>query len=566
VRAESASGTPGGNRLAAAALVLGLAGASALRLWLTASVRTIYRQFPVDDLFYVRAAEHLLEGRWLGPYDQNALVKGIGYPLFLAAAHTLDLPRRPAEDLLLVGAVCVLAWALRRVGVGRLATLVAGVICLFAPSGYTMAIFRPVRENVYGSQTLLVMALAIALVAPAALGRRLGLAAILGLALAWFWNTREEAAWILPALGVLVGTVLWSEWHRRRRVLPALGCALALAAVPASVTTAATEWLRARNARAYGAPVTVELTDPDFVAAMAALGRVGDYQWERFAPLPAPARAELYRVSPAFRTLRPVLESRVYRGPNMETPSGERHFYILLWAVREAATRAGHHTSLPTAKAFYRQLADEINAACDDGRVAAGPPRRTMWPRLHPALHGMLVALWLDGIRDAWQLHFATGRVAALAEKADADPIEVARSQRILLEPADRPPDPRRGEKDDILQAVHVLLAHLLGWLVFAGALGVVAQLALWRSDGVGLLGIQLALLVAVATRAALSAIIRTYGWPSGNVYLLCTYPLLPIASVIAVDAGIRRIVGTRGWRLSRVRAPGPALPEGPLP
>ena len=108
--------TPGlGSRLATTGLVAGLGATAALRVWLTASLPTIYRQFPVDDLYYVRAAEHILDGRWLGPYNQNTLVKGVGYPLFLMSTHTLGLTRRLAEDLLLVAAAFVLAWALRRV-------------------------------------------------------------------------------------------------------------------------------------------------------------------------------------------------------------------------------------------------------------------------------------------------------------------------------------------------------------------------------------------------------------------------------------------------------------------
>src|ERR1043165_6438703 len=63
-----------------------LLAACALRLELTASLPTAYREAWVDDLLYAQTADHLIHGEWLGPYDVRILTKEPGYPLFLAAA------------------------------------------------------------------------------------------------------------------------------------------------------------------------------------------------------------------------------------------------------------------------------------------------------------------------------------------------------------------------------------------------------------------------------------------------------------------------------------------------
>src|SRR5690606_856003 len=50
-------------------------------------------------------------------------------------------------------------------------------------------------------------------------------------------------------------------------------------------------------------------------------------------------------------------------------------------ALRDAVGRAGHASNAREALAFYQRLADEVNEACDEGLLPAGPPRATMLPR-----------------------------------------------------------------------------------------------------------------------------------------------------------------------------------------
>ncbi len=38
-----------------------------------------------------------------------------------------------------------------------------------------------------------------------------------------------------------------------------------------------------------------------------------------------------------------------------------------MWALRDAVQAAGHYRTAVEARAFYRQLADEVDRACDAG-------------------------------------------------------------------------------------------------------------------------------------------------------------------------------------------------------
>ncbi len=41
-------------------------------------------QFSHDDLLFIRLAQNLAQGQWLGPYDNLTLSKGPFYPLWIA--------------------------------------------------------------------------------------------------------------------------------------------------------------------------------------------------------------------------------------------------------------------------------------------------------------------------------------------------------------------------------------------------------------------------------------------------------------------------------------------------
>ena len=71
-----------------------------LKLWLTNS-QTVFAIGPAfhDDQLFVKLAAHIINGEWLGPYDQFTLAKGPIFPLFIAATFWIGLPLIFAKQL-----------------------------------------------------------------------------------------------------------------------------------------------------------------------------------------------------------------------------------------------------------------------------------------------------------------------------------------------------------------------------------------------------------------------------------------------------------------------------------
>src|SRR5690606_13601142 len=105
-------------------------------------------------------------------------------------------------------------------------------------------------------------------------------------------------------------------------------------------------------------------------------------------PVTREAREKCYRVSPAFAELRPYLEGDIgyswagVSSPFTGRPAAEREIAggWFMWVQRGATAAAGYHRNAAEALAFYERTATEINAACDQDRVAAGPRRDTLLP------------------------------------------------------------------------------------------------------------------------------------------------------------------------------------------
>src|SRR5688500_11594314 len=62
-----------------------------------------------DDLLFVRLAENLRKGDWLGGYDSLTLAKGAAFPMFMALNSLTPLPLKFTEHAAYLGACAAFA-------------------------------------------------------------------------------------------------------------------------------------------------------------------------------------------------------------------------------------------------------------------------------------------------------------------------------------------------------------------------------------------------------------------------------------------------------------------------
>ena len=129
----------------------------------------------------------------------------------------------------------------------------------------------------------------------------------------------------------------------------------------------------AANYRAFLGFSKSELTASSFRAAYKALLRIKPDRDQRFVSVSNDALQKAYSVSPTFSQLRPQLEGEL--GHNWQVPAfsalgvHEIGTPWFLWALRSTADAQEVHKSAASARRFYRNVAKEINRACDEGRI-----------------------------------------------------------------------------------------------------------------------------------------------------------------------------------------------------
>jgi hypothetical protein len=373
-----------------------------------------------DDGLFVQLARSLLDGNWLGAYDERSLIKGMAYPLFIALCHIAGLPVKLAEHMLYLGAGLWLALVAGRLLRSRAAALALFALIAFNPAPFLPDMARILREGFYGSLGLLIFAAAgeaylrdMRAARPLA-GRLLPLV-LLGLALGAFWLTREEREWILPPLALVPAAWLGQRYRRYRKAVPAVSPgrrAIAAEAgailIPVAILALAVASVDLLNWRSYGVFRDNDLRSGAFQQAFGALWRVQVADRAPYAVFPAEARRAAYAVSPAAAELKPYLDGPLgaawQSGPcAMLRLCREIPAAWFVWALREAAARAGHHVSAAEADRYYARLAAEIDQACRSGSLdclaspaGLAPPFRWRYLAALPADLALAYRLLVD--------------------------------------------------------------------------------------------------------------------------------------------------------------------------
>ena len=339
----------------------------------------VYANAAHDDALFWKHAQALATGHWQGGFSQYTLMKGVGYPLFLAVNHFSGLPLSVSHALLYCVACIALVTAVRRMNVNAWVALVLFVLLLWHPAVLSWS--RATRDSVSAAQVLLFLSCVLhAFYLPNSRRRGFVFAAGAGLVWAWFWMTREDGVWALPGAGLLLLGGLYGDRQRLRRFAEKV-------AVLAAACLCFLFLVAAVNAKKYGRFELVDFKGGPYENAVAALQsvRVGDAV--PYVPVPEKVRKAVYAVSPTFAQLEPYFE---------ETGRGWTQFGCSLypdtcgdyaggwfvWALRDAVASVGGYESASKAAEFYGNIGEEVEAACGSGRLQC----RRGFPGLMPAV------------------------------------------------------------------------------------------------------------------------------------------------------------------------------------
>lgn len=358
----------------------------------------IHADASYDDALYMALGRHIADGDWLGSYDQYTLIKGVGYPLFLAVNAWLRLPVSLSHAIFQCAAVGIFFWVFARLSSMPSLAACGFVITLWTPSPYLL---RLARNAIYPGQTLLLFAALIyTLCADLSKKKRITWALLTGLLGGWFSLTREEGIWVAPGVAIIFFYATHGAWSRRTLTKDIM-IPLVTMALTFMVTQGGVSYM---NEIAYGTYTRVEINSSPYKNALAALESVEVGQRIPYVPVSHQARLAIYEVSPAFRSLEsyfdgPNLTRWQWGCPYYPTSCGDIAGGWFLWALRDAVATNGHYSSPTAAAKFYRELTDEIKGACSDGRLKCSTTLFALLPHISRSQWALLPESLLSGVK-----------------------------------------------------------------------------------------------------------------------------------------------------------------------
>lgn len=336
-----------------------------------------------DDRLFVVQAYAILNGQWLGDYNELTLIKGPAYPMWLALLNYFQLPLIQTQALFYIFACALLAFAVNN----YLKKPYFAILCFTVLALNIEAITRIVRMNLYTPLVLCCFGLLLMLFGT--IKHKLSFlcsACTLGLVISAFWLTREEGVWLIPALALGLGFILYTicrseDINRSEKIIKSL-----IIAVPILIPLGSINILKTINYFHYRSFNTSEIQSSDFKAFYGSLTRVRQNNPKHLVPINKQGLSRLYQISPTFNQLKPFMQTNkawVNASCN-EYPHlcGEIAGGWLIWAIRDAMAKAGYFENGSKAESFYQQVQAEITNACQSQEITCLAQRNTLMPRL----------------------------------------------------------------------------------------------------------------------------------------------------------------------------------------
>jgi hypothetical protein len=334
-----------------------------------------------DDYWFVLRS---LDWYWFSQsYDQMSHIKEPLWTLIMAVLRQTGIPLRLLLELGygLTAFLVSLLIIPRGIKFSQVSRSVCFLLIILAP--ISIPVFeRTTSDPIFGMIFALTLATFVRGCRTTGMRELFRLGALSAFLLGLLSITRGEGFLsTISGIGAFLGVVIcradvYGSW-RNRLATAAFLCTLML-----SIAYAVKLPILLGNYITFGNWTVSDQSEPSYVRAMKALVSVRPRNPVPHAPLARATIERIAAVSPAMREISPALLGDLGTGwarasLGHPTPEGEIGAGWLGWAVRDSAAAAGKYATPATARAFYNDLATQIEGAFETKHL----PRRTV---IHP--------------------------------------------------------------------------------------------------------------------------------------------------------------------------------------
>lgn len=350
-----------------------------------------------DDALYWNNAQQILQGQWLGAYNEMTLMKGPGFPLFLVVNALLGIPATLSIALFYLLACYLVTNTFRELGISKYFLLVIFIVILFHPFFTT----RIMRDCIYPALSLIVLSGVIKLtLTPVEQKCGIKYPIFYGLVLGFFWITREEGVWIIPSFSLLI---IYKIWHlkKQKKTIKSIFYRYTYFLVSALILV---NTVAVINFYTYGKYEVVDFKGTEFKQAVSSLNSVSIGKEIAYLPVSFAKRQVIYQISPSFTELKDYFENTgkgwtQFGCQFYPHTCGDYAGGFFWWALREAVASKGYYKNPIMAAEFYKKISTEIEIACDTGRIVCKKPLITFLPNIPAGQLKLIPEKFIDGLK-----------------------------------------------------------------------------------------------------------------------------------------------------------------------
>lgn len=319
-----------------------------------------------DDLLLVQHAQSLANGEWLGAYSNTTLVKGIAFPLFLAACNVLCIPYALGLALFYIASVLVFMCGIKSMVKCPYVKGIVYLFLLYSPAMLSSSTQqRAYNMSVIPSAILLVTGCFTGLFLRREEGwkKMLCWSASAGGSLTFFWYIRDDALWLLPfalgAVGITAVCLLMKKEPIKKKVIKCL-----LLLLPFFVLELAGIGISLMNSRYYGTTAVNERTKSSFSDVMSDLVQMDGKEVRADVWVSRETMEKAMELSPTLASISDSIDKMYESG---WATGGEIGGDIIAWALRDAVADAGYFTDGTSSEAYFAKVHEELSEAYKDG-------------------------------------------------------------------------------------------------------------------------------------------------------------------------------------------------------
>ena len=329
-------------------------------------------QLGVDDALMIQIADNIVEGNWVGNYNDSVLSKGLTFPIILSICYFIKLDYITMMTLLYTLSCLVLTYVLSKRIKSKLMLFIIYGITLFTPVMYSYQVMQRVYRNaIIPSLAILIISgyLLLFFIREEKIYWKKYLISLgIGIILALFWYTREDSIWILPFIIFMSLTLLIDVIIKNRKITKEFFKILVVITIPIIMIFIYRNILCYKNYEHFG--VYTVYNNEEYNKAMKNLKKVKknvyydniDYPVEKLKRV-----AEVTCLGQVYETL----EGLIYGYSQFDSSpiEGEVANGWFPWAFKGALNSYGYYSAAENTNLFFSTLNRELEEAFANGTL-----------------------------------------------------------------------------------------------------------------------------------------------------------------------------------------------------